>query len=93
MSKYLVEGLKEDTGFKGENHVDEWCPHCDSEVYNIPNDRVSLCPHCGAELFPCAGCDPDNCTWEQSKEWCHRFQHSKEWIESIKREATNGESV
>jgi len=83
MNEFIVEGIKEDTGFKGFGFCDELCPYCEKEVFNIPSDRISLCPHCGAQLFPCAACDK-RCSWDQKTLKCSRFTHSKAFIESQK---------
>jgi NADH pyrophosphatase NudC (nudix superfamily) len=57
MNNLKVEGSLNDNGFIDLNHVDELCPWCGIEVFNIPASRVSLCPDCNGEIFPCSGCD------------------------------------
>ena len=68
----IIEGAKEDAGFKNTGFCDEWCPFCGNEVFNIPGDRVSLCPFCRAYLFPCSICS-EQCDWSREDETCHRF--------------------
>ena len=85
MLEPIVEGTKEDTGFKSFAHCDEYCPHCEQTTYNIPDWKMSLCAHCGAELFPCANCNSeereDGCQWSYEDFGCQRFIHSPAWIE------------
>ncbi|MDR0915896.1 MAG: hypothetical protein LBN02_01750 [Oscillospiraceae bacterium] len=77
-----VEGTTSDTGFKGTDFCDEYCPFCESEAFNIPTDRVSLCPNCGAELFPCSACDDRDrggCSWSEIDMRCRHFSHTEEF--------------
>ena len=79
----MVEGTKEDTGFKGFGYTDEWCSNCENEVFNIPVDHTSLCPHCGVEIFPCNACT-DKCDYDTSADGCSRFGfHKPELLERI----------
>lgn len=37
-------------------HVSEWCPHCNKEVV-IPAWTVSPCPNCNEVIVPCSICN------------------------------------
>ena len=74
--KYIIEGMTIDTGFKGLDYVEEYCPFCEGLTYNAPADRVSLCAHCGEVMFPCSGCDTNFCDWNGITQDCWRFSHN-----------------
>lgn len=88
----IVEGTKEDTGFKGFVFTDEMCSFCSGETFNIPIYRVSLCAHCGAELFPCSACE-SKCDWDNETHSCHKYSHTEQWIESHPSEIRLGDMV
>lgn len=74
----IVEGTKEDTGFRGMDFCDEYCLFCERVTFNIPIDRVSLCAHCGEVLFPCAACE-EGCEGDRYTTACQRFAHMAIW--------------
>lgn len=43
------------------NIVDEFCPHCETEVELKPVFSVQVCPNCGELILPCNLCDHDTC--------------------------------
>ena len=84
-----VEGTLVDGGYKNTRYCDENCNHCGVDIFNIPTNRVSLCPNCGEEQFPCSACKSDkirgHCGYIHRLHSCHRFSHTKEWVEKMER--------
>ena len=78
----IVEGVTNgDTGFK-DGFSDELCGNCDAEVYNIPNNRVSLCPSCNACIMACNCCDSladGHCSWDGINLRCDHFNYPESW--------------
>ena len=42
-----------------DKYVDEYCPHCESEVRLKVEFKKQKCPECGVMIKPCALCDTD----------------------------------
>jgi len=83
----VVEGVAEADGIAVKVLTAEYCPFCENETFNMPENRVSLCTHCGAELFPCTMCEQEGgCQWSQEDYGCQRFVHTPAWVEKQKSE-------